>query len=77
MQNQKINFQGAIMSEINLTSIQRKAYASMRDSYCFKKMDWDNVIMRSAIQNPISCIMTYDTEPDIMINIHGKITILD
>ena len=60
------------MSEINLTRMQRKAYASMRDSYCFKKMDGENVIMRSAIQNSISCIMTYDTQPDIMIDIHGK-----
>lgn len=65
------------MSEINLTHIQRKAYASMRDSYCFKKMEGQNVIMRSAIQNPVSCIITFDEKPDIRIDIHGKITILD
>ena len=65
------------MSEINLTRTQRKAYASMRDSYCFKKMEGDNVIMRSAVQNPISCILTFDTEPDIMINVHGVITMMD
>lgn len=59
--------------EINLSKAQRNTFSKMRSQYAYKTMNGSNVVMRSAIQDEHSTLMTYDKHPDIEIDINGKI----